>query len=172
MLAARRLGGRALALVAVALLSACGFHLQGGRTLPEPLSRVFIDSLQPYSVADPAVETALRARLRRRGGEVTGSRRDAVSVLELRSVETESRTLSVGPDGRSIEVEIVVTATYSLRQGSELLVAPETITARRPLSFPSEEILPKEAEERRLADFLQEEVADLILLQLEVRLRE
>lgn len=153
-----------------ALLAACGFQLQGQRALPEPLQSVYIDMVQPYAVAAPRVETALRTRLRRRGGNVAGSPADARSVLELRNLVESSEVLSIGPDGRAIEFEVRVEVTFALRQNGKLLVSPQTLRASQALSFPSEQILPKEAEERRLRNFLQDELAERILLQLEVRL--
>lgn len=152
------------------VLASCGFRLQGQRALPEALQNVYIDTVQPYAVAAPPVETALRSRLRRRGAIIAANAAEASSVLELRDFEESSRVLSIGPDGRAIEFEISVDVTYALREGGRLLIPPQQLSAAEALSFPSEQILPKEAEERRLRNFLQDELAERILLQLEVRL--
>lgn len=151
-------------------LSACGFRLQGSRPLPEPLRRVFLESEQPYSAEEPAIEAALRTRLRRRGADVTGSAASADSVLTLSNIRQRSEVLSVSTQGRAIEFEIQVEVTFSLADDKGVLVPPQTLSARRALSFPTEQILPKEAEEARLAEFLQDELAERILLQLESRL--
>lgn len=151
-------------------LSACGFRLQGSRPLPEPLRRVFLESEQPYSAEEPAIEAALRARLRRRGANVTGAAGNADSVLTLSGIRQSSEVLSVSTRGRAIEFEIQVEATFRLSADGDMLVPPQTLSARRALSFPTEQILPKEAEEERLAEFLQDELAERILLQLESRL--
>lgn len=155
----------------VGLLAACGFKLQGSRDLPVPLQRVFIESEAAYSVDEPPVAVALGARLRRQGASVTGDRGRANSVLVITEVEERSEVLSIDQQGRAIEFDIIVSATYLLRSSDgRVLVEPETLTARRALSFPSEQILPKEAEEARLKEFLQSELAELILLQLQARL--
>jgi LPS-assembly lipoprotein len=151
-------------------LSACGFRLQGSRPLPAPLQRVFLESEKPYSAEEPAVETALRARLRRRGADVTGAAATADSVLTLSNIQQRSEVLSVSTRGRAIEFEIQVEVTFSLADSKGVLVPAQTLSARRALSFPTEQILPKEAEEARLAEFLQDELAERILLQLESRL--
>lgn len=164
--------GRVAALgLLIGLLTACGFQLQGSRDLPVPLQRVFIESDAAYSVEEPPVAVALGARLRRQGASVTGDRGRANSVLVIREVEERSEVLSIDRQGRAIEFDIIVSATYLLRAADgRVLVAPETLTSRRALSFPSEQILPKEAEEARLKEFLQSELAELILLQLLARL--
>lgn len=157
--------------VLVGLLAACGFKLQGSRDLPVPLQWVFIESEAAYSVDEPPVAVALGARLRRQGASVTGDRGRANSVLVITEVEERSEVLSIDQQGRAIEFDIIVSATYLLRSSDgQVLVEPETLTARRALSFPSEQILPKEAEEARLKEFLQSELAELILLQLQARL--
>lgn len=171
----RRVIGRCAALLGLsfglALLTACGFQLQGSRDLPYALQRVFIDSDSAYTVDDPPVAVALGARLRRQGATVTGDRGRAHSVLVITEVEERSEVLSIDQQGRAIEFDVIVSATYLLRSNAgEILVKPETLTARRALSFPSEQILPKEAEEARLREFLQGELAELILLQLQARL--
>lgn len=160
----------AVAGLLAAMLAGCGFHLQGNRALPQPLQRVFIDSAQSFSIAEPTVETSLRARLRRRGGTVVGSPATAHSVLRLSDVRERSEVLSIDTSGRAIEFEIIVDVTFSLREGDTTLISPQTLSARRSLSFPSEQILPKEAEEHRLKAFLQDEIAGLIMLQLEARI--
>lgn len=166
-MASRRL---LLASLLPAALAGCGFRLQGSRPLPEPLQRVYLDSQQPYSVDEPPVETSLRTRLRRRGAVVTGDRGDANAVLTITDLREESNVLSVNTRGRAIEFEIFVEVTFSLSDDEGVLIAPQTLSARRALSFPSEQILPKESEEERLKTFLQDDLAERILLQLEVRL--
>lgn len=153
-----------------AALTACGFRLQGSRPLPEPLRRVFLESRQQYSAEEPAIETALRTRLRRRGADVTGAAGTADSVLTLSDIQQSSEVLSVDTRGRAIEFEILVEVTFSLTAGGDTLIPRQALSARRALSFPTEQILPKEAEEARLAEFLQDELAQRILLQLESRL--
>ena len=105
-----------------------------------------------------------------RGGDVTGAAATADSVLTLSNIQQRSEVLSVSTQGRAIEFEIQVEVTFRLADSEGMLVPPQTLSARRALSFPTEQILPKEAEEARLAEFLQDELAERILLQLESRL--
>ena len=117
-------------------LSGCGFRMQGSRPLPGPLQRVFLESEQPYSAEEPAIETALRARLRRRGADVTGAAATADSVLTLSNIQQRSEVLSVSTQGRAIEFEIQVEVTFRLADSEGMLVPPQTLSARRALRFP------------------------------------
>lgn len=148
----------------------CGFHLQGQRELPAALRSVFLDTVMPYRVSDPPVEAALRTRLRRRGAVVAGSVAAADTVLQLTDLNERRRVLSIGPDGKAIEFELVTEIKYALRRDGAYLVAPDIAQVRRDLSFNTEQILAKEAEERRLQEFMQDELAELILLRLEAAL--
>lgn len=158
------------ALVSSLLVAGCGFHLAGSRPLPAALERVYIHSSLPYSVDEPPVETALRARLRRRGADVVGSPATARSVLRLTDLRERREVLSVGLDGKALEFKLTTTVTFSLTAAEELLIAPQKQAVSRDYSFRAEEVLAKEAEEERLLRFIQAELADLILLRIETRL--
>lgn len=155
----------------VALTAAgCGFHLQGQRELPAALQSVFLDTVMPYRVSDPPVEAALRTRLRRRGAVIAGSVSAAETTLQLTHLNERRRVLSIGPDGKAIEFELITEIQYALRRGEAYLVPPDIVQVRRDLSFNTEQILAKEAEERRLQEFMQDELAELILLRVEAAL--
>ncbi len=162
---------RTLASVALCVhLVACGFHLAGSRELPEPLRSVYIQANLPYSVDEPPVEAALRVRLRRRGGTVVGSPGQARSVLKLTDLTERREVLSVGRDGKALEFRLITSVNFSLYAGETLLLPPRTQVVSRDYSFRAEEILAKEAEEARLRRFIQDELAELILLRLDTEL--
>jgi LPS-assembly lipoprotein len=157
-------------LCAAALLSACGFRLAGLRPLPAQLRSVYIDTVTPYRVTEPPVETALRAILRRRGGEVTGKLNEAATVLRLSELRESRDVLSVGLDSKAIEYQLVTSVRYELIGGGKALVPSDTLTASRDYSFQPQQVLAKEAEEARLRENIQSELAELIMLRLEAQL--
>lgn len=161
---------RAGPLLAVLLLCACGFRLAGERPLPEALQRVYIDTVEPYAVSEPPLEQALRARLRRRGAEVLTEPEGGASTLRLTDLDEQRNVLSVGPDGKAVEFELLTSVGYVLIGDDEILVPSDRLSASRDYSFNAEQILAKEAEEARLQRFLQDELADLLLLRLEASL--
>lgn len=156
----------ALSMVCV-LLAGCGFHLAGGRALPEPLKRVRIDMVAPYRVSEPPVETSLRTRLMQRGAEVVEERDESVTVIRLTDLRQSREVLSVGADGKALEYELILRLNYDVRTGQQVWVPPTAIEARRDYSFNAQEILPKEQEAERLREFLEGEMAELLLLRIE-----
>jgi LPS-assembly lipoprotein len=160
-----------LALAAAAILSACGFHLAGeGSTLPAPMSSVYIDLIDSYHVTVPPLENALQEKIKARGGLVKSSSDQAKTVLRLSGLSETRETLSIGPDGKAIEYRLVDSVTYELRSGDQLLIAPQAQGISRDYSFSVDEILAKEQEESRLRDYMQNELAELILLRIEAEL--
>ncbi len=160
------LGGLLLA----GALAGCGFHLAGDRPLPPALSSVYIDMVQPYRVGTPPLETALQSRIASRGGIIKSHIGDAKAVLRLSNLSETRETLSVGPDGKANEYRLVTQVTYELHSGEQELVPPEAQGISRSYSFSVDEILGKEAEEARLRNYMQDELAALIMLRIDAAL--
>lgn len=154
-------------LLASALLAGCGFHMAGNRPLPEPLRLVRIDMVAPYRVSEPPVETALRNRLQRRGAEVVEKSRDDVTVIRLTDLKSTREVLSVGPDGKAQEYDLILRLNYDVRTGSHVWVPPEPVEVRRDFSFNAEQVLPKEQEAERLREYLEDEMAEVLMLRIE-----
>lgn len=161
-----RATGVALALV----LSACGFHLAGTRPLPAPLQRVYINVIAPYQVVQPPLETALRAILQRRGADVRGETEPGTTVIRLSELDETREVLSVGIDGKALEFRLVTSVQYQVFRDGTLLAGPDSLRLTRDYSFQPEQVLAKEAEEARLREFIQTEIAELMLLRLESQL--
>jgi LPS-assembly lipoprotein len=160
-----------LALAAAAVLPGCGFHLAGeGSTLPTPMRSVYIDLVDPYHVTAPPLEAALQEKIKSRGGFVKSSSDQAKSVLRLSGLSETVETLSIGPDGKAIEYRLVDSVTYELRAGDQELVSPQSQGISRDYSFSVDEILAKEQEVSRLREYMQNELAELILLRIEAQL--
>lgn len=157
----------ALLLLSIVLLAGCGFHLAGSRPLPAELQSVYIDLVAKYRVSEPPVETSLRTRLLRQGAQVAKEAEDARAVIKLTNLRETRQVLSVGPDGKALEFLLVTTVDYEVRAGSEVLVPPDTLRVTRDYLYNDEQILAKEAEESRLREYIQDELAELLLLRIE-----
>jgi LPS-assembly lipoprotein len=166
MRALRRL---ALALATTAL-AACGFHLAGSRPLPPALGSVYIDVVTPYSVSKPPIEQALRSRLLRRGARLSNSLGGARTILRITDLTESREVLSVDPFGKAVEFKLTTRLRYALSETGREPLAPGTLQVSRDYSFNAQEVLAKEAEEQRLQAFMQDELAELLLLKLEALL--
>lgn len=155
-------------------LTACGFHPVGSRPLPKALKSVHVELVDPYRVTAPPVEEALKARIVRAGGEVKSQADDATTTLRLTDLREAQEVLSLGADGRAIEYRLVTRVTFEMRRvvdgKAQVLIAPESQTVSRDYSFSAQQILAKEAEEARLRRYIQDELAERVLLRVEARL--
>ena len=164
--ASRVVGGLLLAVA----LGGCGFHLAGERPLPPSLSSLYIDLVQPYRVGTPPLEAALQARITSRGGVVKSHIGDAKAVLRLTNLNETRETLSVGADGLANEYRLVTQVTFELHSGEKELIAPQAQGISRTYSFSVDEVLGKEAEEALLRSYMQDELAELVLLRIDAAL--
>ncbi len=161
----------AVACLLLALLSAaCGFHWAGTRPLPPALSVVYIDVVTPYRVSKPPLEQALGSRLQRRGARLSSTLGAARSILRVSELTETREVLSVDPFGKAVEYKLTTRARFQLVEGGTVRVAPDTIQVSRDYSFNAQQVLAKEAEELRLQTFMQDELAELLLLRIEAAL--
>lgn len=151
-------------------LPACGFHLAGTRPMGELLQQVRIDVEARYEVSEPPIETSLRARLVRRGGTVVEKDGENVTLITLSSLDETREVLSLDPDGKALEFLLTTRVRYEVSRNGETLLPLTEVRVNRDYSFDQEQVLAKEAEEERLLRFMQEELAELVLLQIDARL--
>lgn len=163
-----------LGLAAAVPLAGCGFHPVGSRPMPPSLQSVFVELVDPYRVTTPPVEEALKARIARGGGVVKSKADEAETVLRLSDLREAQEVLSIDNDGRAIEYRLLTRVTFEMRKvvdgKAEVLIAPESQTVSRDYSFSAQQILAKEAEEARLRRYIQDELAERVLLRVEARL--
>lgn len=157
----------AAALALGAGLAGCGFHLAGTRPLPPPLATVHIDMVQPYRSSEPPLETALRGILQRRGARVRGDAAGA-TVVRLSELREQRNVLSIGTDGKALEFQLLTSVRYEVLAEGQPLMPPDVLSVSREFSFNAQQVLAKEAEEARLREFIQNELAELLVLRIEL----
>jgi LPS-assembly lipoprotein len=118
-------------------------------------------------VSEPPVETSLRDRLARRGAKVETKDDEGVTLIRLSELKESREVLSVGPDGKALEYELILRVKYEVRTGQHVWIPPSQIEARRDYSFNAQQVLPKEQEAERLREYLENELAELLLLRIE-----
>ncbi len=160
----------AIAAALIAMLAACGFHPAGSRPLPAQLRKVYLDVVVPYRVSEPPLESSLRARLTRQGAKVTTNAAAALCTIKLTNLKEGRQVLSVGSDGKALEFLLVTTVDYQVFAGAQVLVPPGSLRVSRDYSFREDQILAKEAEEARLREYIQDQLAELVLLKVETQM--
>lgn len=129
------------------LLSSCGFHLRGAPVLPEVMARTYVtggDGSELYYEVENALLNA--------GAEVVDSADSASAVLILHSQRLERRVLSVDPEGRAAEYELVLALVFSLRDqaGGRVLADNQRVSVVRDFGFDPDNVLAKGDEEAML----------------------
>src|SRR6185295_17392751 len=74
-----------------AVLAGCGFHLQGGGSLPATMGKTYVATKSAHS----DFLLALTDTLRQRGADVLRAPDDSAAVLDIAADETGQRVLSV-----------------------------------------------------------------------------
>lgn len=149
------------------LFAGCGFKLQGRGELPAELRVVALEYKASYQVLEPPLLRALQAQVERRGGQIG----DIGSRLQIAKLEESQQILSVGGDGKALEYLLTTTASFSLFEGGEIRVPPQTLSVNREYNFKAGELLGSEAESLQLREQMQQELADLILIRIESLLK-
>ncbi|MGH8444295.1 MAG: LPS assembly lipoprotein LptE [Solimonas sp.] len=157
-------------LLPLLLLSACGFHLAGSQPLSSDLKKVYVDTITPYKVSEPPIEAQLRAILQRRGAAIANSPDSEITTIRLSQLNETREVLSIGTDGKAIEFRLVTRVHYEVFRGPTTLVTPGDLVATRDYSFEPTQVLAKEAEEQRLREFIQSQLAELLMLRIDAAL--
>lgn len=149
-------------LLLAALLSGCGFHLQGRQTLPAVLATVYLDPADAQSEFTHALRTQLAVAGARMSPAATG---DAATVRVLRDAVHE-RVLSVSTRNIPTDYELVYEVEVSVSAAAGELMAREPFTLSRVVSFDETKLLAKEREKQILLAALARDMASVVVRRL------
>ncbi len=150
-------------LIVVALLSGCGFHLQGSGSLPEGTRKVYIitaDQVTPFAVE-------LRRAIERAGGTMTNTSAEAETVVRIQRDRSGRRVLSVSARNTPQEYEIFYSVEYSVDRGGKEVLETQPLEMLRNLSFDETQLLAKDREEVIVRDAMARDLALLVARRLE-----
>lgn len=162
-----RFGRVVAAALVLAVLTGCGFRLQGLGPLPEAMAETYVETADPGS----AFSASLREALRRRGARLADSRDEATSVLTVLEDSTDQRVASVTARNVPREYEVYYEVTFELQSGSERLIEPQSLVATRVYAWDEREVLGKTSEERILRRALADDLAERVLRRIEASRR-
>jgi LPS-assembly lipoprotein len=150
-------------LIVVALLSGCGFHLQGSGSLPEGTRKVYIitaDQVTPFAVE-------LRRAIERAGGTMTNTAAEAETVVRIQRDRSGRRVLSVSARNTPQEYEIFYSVEYSVDRGGKEVLETQPLEMLRNLSFDETQLLAKDREEVIVREAMARDLALLVARRLE-----
>jgi LPS-assembly lipoprotein len=149
-------------LLALSLLAACGFQLQGRQVLPASLAAPELDATDRHSDFTRALRTALTAS----GAKlVEQAAADGAVVHILRDSVTE-RVLSVDARNIPTDFELIYEVEIEVHAGATRLLEPETFMLSRIYSFDERRLLAKEREKDVLREALARDMAGVVVRRL------
>src|SRR3984893_9841193 len=133
--------------VVLAVLSACGFHLEGRTPLPQSMKAAYVEATDQQT----DFVQSLRKALLTSGARPALEKSTASSVVNILKDEVVRRTLSVSALNKPNEYEVTYSVRFSVSAGDQAggkeLLAPQEISATRSYSFDETRLLAKEHEE-------------------------
>ncbi len=153
------------ALILAAALSGCGFHLRGSGSAQLPYKSMYI-SLPETAEVNIWLQRYIRAA---RSTEITDEAQQAEAVfLQMADLRNKS-ILSVNAQGTVREYRLQLDYTFRIvnAKGQEL-VAPNTITLIRDLTYDASNVLAKNQEERVLWRDMTNELVNQIVRRLAI----
>lgn len=150
-----------VALLAMLVLSACGFRLRGTGPQPElPFKTLFV------SVAETSpIGVQLRRNLDVMSNiQIVTDRKLADAALEVLNEGRDKQVLSLNSQGRVREYTLLYRLNFRVvdKEGRQLL-APTELVIRRIQSFNENQVLAKEAEEATLFREMQSDLVQQVL---------
>ena len=121
------------------LLAACGFQLRDEPNIPAEMSRIYIATNDNYSL----FYRKLRNKLKGAGVEVVDSPANASAVFSILRDDTDQRVLSVSARNVPREFEVYYSVSYSVENGEESIMAPQSLTLTRDYTYDETLVLGK-----------------------------
>jgi LPS-assembly lipoprotein len=150
-----------VALMALLVLSACGFKLRGSGPQPElPFRTIFLGfgEMSPLGVQ-------MRRNLNAMGNvQVVPERKQAEAALEVIGESKDKQVLSLNSQGRVREYTLLYRLNFRVvdNQGRQLL-APNEVVIRRIQSYNENQALAKEVEEAQMYQEMQTDLVQQVL---------
>ena len=151
-----------LSCILAALLTGCGFHLEGRTPLPESMKAAYVQATDMQT----DFAQSLRKALLTSGVHPATEKRSASSIVNILRDDVVRRTLSVSAQNKPNEYEITYNVRFSVTSGDKELLAPQDISASRSYSFDETRLLAKEHEEAILRQAMAHDLADRVIRQL------
>jgi LPS-assembly lipoprotein len=153
---------RIASLSLVAVLTGCGFHLQGRQPMPEAFAYTFIDTQDEQTDFVQDLRKALIAS----GSKVIRTQGSSGATVSVHDDELTEKILSVSARNIPTEYELTYRVKFSVTANGKTLIDDEEISATRDLSFEESQLLAKEREQEILREALARDLVALVMRRL------
>lgn len=121
-----------------ALLSGCGFHLQGETRLAQPLHRLYIQAADPYG----QLVRSLEQNLKLSKVQIVSSAAQASTILTILRDDTSQELLSVSGTQQTRQYNLKVTVVFEITDTKgRSIVSPQTLSESRTITVQSNQVL-------------------------------
>jgi LPS-assembly lipoprotein len=151
-----------VAVLAAAMLAACGFQLQGRQQLPSTLSTLQLRVTDEQS----DFTRALRASLKASGARLVVEAAANGATVRVARDELTERVLSVDARNIPTDIELTYQVEVEVRAGERELMALEPFELSRTFSFDERKLLAKEREKDILREALARDMASVVTRRL------
>jgi len=150
-----------LTLLALALLSGCGFHLRGMINLPESLKTIYVQS------SDVPLRDVLADALELSGANVVAGATAGSAVLTITKSEYDQEIRTIDERGKSTGYVLIHRVEFNLRdKDGAFLLNQRQVSARRDFNFDPEQLLANVGEQELLKDEMRRDITQNILQQI------
>ena len=149
--------------LALLLVSSCGFTLRGAANLPEQLQTLYLEGLDADSDAVREMRRVLQNnRINLLTTPETGTWR-----LGLGLEENTERAISVNSNARAGEYELTMSLPFQLRQGARVVLGPEILSTSKVYLADPENAVAKNEEAQQIRDEMRRELVLQIVRRLQ-----
>ena len=150
-------------IVALSLMTACGYHLRGSIALPTELKSVYL-----FGGAG-SLNEEIKAMLRASEGKIVSSPNDAGIVIKVLKEDMRRRIISVGQTGKSSEMELNYYLKFQFYDNQENpLLDEQTIELSREFFNDQTAYLAKENEEILISKEMYRQAARMLISRAEI----
>lgn len=151
-----------LAVCLAALLSGCGWRLQGSAKLSPVMATTYVETDDRYTDFNRALRDSLRAS----GARIASNKDDATAVVRIIKDESGQRVLTVSGRNTPEEYEVFYAIEYSVNGRTEELIPPQKLELTRDYSYDETAVLAKQREQAVLREALARDLAGLVVRRL------
>jgi LPS-assembly lipoprotein len=162
----RKLLGLSAGGALLALLSACGFHLQGHTPLPAVAKSPYVDVATTERDRQSEFVISLQRAMIISGAHPVEAKDKASMVVTILKDDVVRRVLSVSAQNQPDEYELTYTVRFSVTAGDKELLPPTDISNVRSFAFAEQLLLAKNHEDTILRQDMAHDLADMVMRRL------